>query len=119
MQRRLWLTRALVALGLVAYAGSGWSQQSWWNNWFKKPGSSAEVSPEPGVAWQPKNPLPPVTAPPIAPAPERGASPVSLAELTEYAQRNNPRARQAWHAARAAAAGVAIEEADFLPQLTG
>ncbi|HEX2830165.1 MAG TPA: TolC family protein [Burkholderiales bacterium] len=119
MQRRVWLSRALVALGLAAYAGSGWSQQSWWNNWFKMPGSTAVTSPEPGVAWQPQSPLPPVTAPPVAPAPERGAAPVTLAELTEFALRNNPRARQAWAAARAAAAGVAVEEADFLPQLSG
>jgi outer membrane protein TolC len=39
--------------------------------------------------------------------------------LTEYALRNNPRARQAWFAARAAAAGVGIEQADRLPQVTG
>ena len=120
MQRRLRLSRALIALGLVTYAGSGWSQQSWWNNWFKMPGSTAaDVAPEPGVAWQPKNPLPPVTAPPVAPAPERGDSPVTLAELTEFALRNNPRARQAWFAARAAAAGIGVEEADYYPQLAG
>src|SRR6187549_2899021 len=101
MQRRLWLSRALIAFGLGAYAGSGWSQQSWWNNWFKMPGSTAEVSSDPGVAWQPKNALPSVTAPPVAPAPDRASAPVTLAELTEFALRNNPRARQAWYAARA------------------
>jgi outer membrane protein TolC len=42
-----------------------------------------------------------------------------LAELTEYALRNNPRARQAWFAARAAAAGVAVEQAALLPEITG
>jgi outer membrane protein TolC len=42
-----------------------------------------------------------------------------LAELTEYALRNNPRAREAWFAARAAASGVGIEQADLLPQITG
>jgi outer membrane protein TolC len=46
------------------------------------------------------------------------AAPLSLAELTEYALRNNPRVRQAWFAARAAAAGVAIEDADDLPTIT-
>lgn len=43
---------------------------------------------------------------------------MSLAELTEFALRNNPRTRQAWHAARAAAAGVGVEQADLLPQIT-
>jgi outer membrane protein TolC len=44
---------------------------------------------------------------------------LTLAALTEYALRNNPRAREAWFAARAAAAGVGIEQADLLPQITG
>ncbi|HET7158343.1 MAG TPA: TolC family protein, partial [Burkholderiales bacterium] len=44
---------------------------------------------------------------------------LTLPELTEYALRNNPRARQAWFAARAAAAGVGIEMADDLPTITG
>lgn len=44
--------------------------------------------------------------------------PLSLPELTEFALRNNPRTRQSWLAARAAAAGVAIEQADQLPQIT-
>jgi outer membrane protein TolC len=68
--------------------------------------------------WEPQQALPPVPAPGAAPAPA-GAAPLTLAELTEYALRNNPRARQAWFAARAAAAGVAIEQADLLPQITG
>jgi outer membrane protein TolC len=38
--------------------------------------------------------------------------------LTEFALRSNPRTRQAWLAARAAAAGVGIERADLLPQLS-
>jgi len=62
--------------------------------------------------------LPPVPAPASAPQPASPA-PLALAELTEYALRNNPRARQAWFAARAAAAGVGLEQADMLPQLTG
>jgi outer membrane protein TolC len=76
------------------------------------------VSPAPEFAWQPAKPLPPVPAPALAPQPS-AASPLTLAELTEYALRNNPRARQAWFAARAAAAGVGLEHADLLPQLTG
>ncbi len=45
--------------------------------------------------------------------------PLSLPELTEFALRNNPRTRQSWLAARAAAAGVAIEKADQLPTISG
>ena len=41
-----------------------------------------------------------------------------MPELTEFALRNNPRTRQSWLAARAAAAGVAIEQADLLPQVS-
>lgn len=44
--------------------------------------------------------------------------PLSLPELTEFALRNNPRTRQSWLSARAAAAGVAIEQADLLPQIS-
>src|SRR5687768_9645894 len=118
MQRLAWLSRALVALGVGGYAASAFSQESWWTNWFKRPAVSTDVAPEPGVRWQPRQPLPPVTVPAVAPAPEQ-ATPLTLAELTEFALRNNPRARQAWYAARAAAAGIGIEQADFLPQITG
>ncbi|MBI4195748.1 MAG: TolC family protein [Betaproteobacteria bacterium] len=38
--------------------------------------------------------------------------------MTEFALRNNPRTRQAWLAARAAAAGVGIEQAGDLPHIT-
>ena len=47
------------------------------------------------------------------------AAPLTLAELTEFALRNNARTRQAWFAARAAAAGVGLEQADLLPTVTG
>ena len=79
--------------------------------------SETKVAPAPGVLWQPTAPLPAV------PAPERGnavpsTEALSLPALTEFALRNNPRTRQAWLAARAAAAGVSIEQADLLPQIT-
>ena len=47
-----------------------------------------------------------------------GAAPLTLPELTELALRNNPRARQAWFAARAAAANVGFVQGDDLPQIT-
>ena len=77
-----------------------------------------DLSPAPGTRWEPRQPLPSIKPPPATPQPTT-ADAFSLAELTEYALRNNPRARQAWFAARAAAAGVGIEEADLLPQVTG
>ena len=63
-------------------------------------------------------PLPAVTMPVVTGALPRNPL-LSLPELTEFALRNNPRTRQAWLAARAAAAGVAIEKADLLPQISG
>jgi len=112
-----WLGPSVVALGLMTCALSAWSQQ------FRFLGSDpfgvhGKVSPAPETAWQPAQPLPKVPAPELTPQQARTA-PLTLAQLTEYALRNNPRARQAWFAARAAAAGVAIEQADDLPQLTG
>jgi outer membrane protein TolC len=115
MQRLGWLGPGLVALGLIACGPGAWAQQFWGSDPYK---TEAKVSPAPHQVWEPQRPLPPVPAPEAAPAPS-GAVPLTLAELTEYALRNNPRARQAWFAARAFAAGVAIEQADLLPQITG
>lgn len=74
--------------------------------------------PAPHEPWRPTEPLPAVKAPAQAER-LREAAPLSLPELTEFALRNNPRTRQAWFAARAAAAGVGVERADLLPQVTG
>jgi outer membrane protein TolC len=102
-------------LGLFACAPSGWSQQWWGNDPFR---TEAKTSRAPETTWQPTQPLPAVPAPATAPAPA-AVAPLTLAELTEFALRNNPRARQAWFAARAAAAGVGVEQADRLPEVTG
>ena len=118
MQRLGRMARALTVLGLACYATSGWSQESWWSRWFRVPAASTEVAPAAGAKWEPRQPLPTVTAPAVPAVPERTGA-LTLAELTEYALRHNPRARQAWHAARAAAAGIGIEQADYLPQVTG
>ncbi len=115
MQRRWRMRRALFALSLVFYGPGGWCQEFWGSDPFKTLGN---LSPAPGVAWEPREALPQVIAPEVAPPPAT-AAPLTLAELTEYALRNNPRVRQAWYAARAAAAGVGIEQADLLPQLSG
>lgn len=105
----------MAALGLFACLPSGWAQPFS----LQDPHRTLErVSPAPGVPWEPRKPLPTVVAPAVAPAPATSA-PLTLAELSEYALRNNPRARQAWFSARAAAAAVGIERAGDLPQLSG
>jgi outer membrane protein len=115
MQRLGSSGRALLALGLMSYGASAWSQFFGGGDPFRTRDS---VAPAPGVIWEPRQALPRVVPPELTPAPQN-AAPLTLAELTEYALRNNPRARQAWYAARAAAAGVGIEQADYLPQLSG
>jgi TolC family type I secretion outer membrane protein len=80
-------------------------------------GTERYVPAAPGVRWQSPEALPQVP-------PARSASlpledrPLSLPELTEFALQNNPQTRQAWYAARAQAAGVGIEQSDYLPQIT-
>jgi outer membrane protein len=108
---------ALCALGFVAHSAATQAETPppWWSDPL---GVLRDVSPAPGVPWQPSRPLPSVPTPEVAPQPT-STDPLSLAELTEYALRNNPRTRQAWFAARAAAAGIGVEEADRLPQITG
>ena len=76
------------------------------------------VSPAPHVKWEPSIALPEVKEPQRA-RPPASAQPLSLPQLTELALQNNPKTRQAWFAARVAAAGVGIERADDLPSITG
>lgn len=80
-------------------------------------GTERYVPAAPGVRWQSPDALPQVPAAPGGQLPV-AARPLSLPELTEFALQNNPRTRQAWFAARAAAAGVGIERANDLPQVT-
>lgn len=71
----------------------------------------------PGIRWRSPDALPLVPDAPSGQLPV-AAHPLSLPELTEFALQNNPRTRQAWYAARAQAAGVGIEKADYLPRIT-
>jgi outer membrane protein len=80
-------------------------------------GTERYVPAGPGVRWQSPDALPQVPDAPSGQLPV-AARPLSLPELTEFALQNNPRTRQAWFAARAAAAGVGIERANDLPQVT-
>ncbi len=70
----------------------------------------------PGVLWQSPFDLPQVPDARTAPLPAADR-PLTLPELTEFALQNNPRTRQAWYAARAAAAAVGIERSEELPQI--
>jgi len=115
MQRLESIGRGFIALALITIASNVWSQRFFGPDPFRTEG---KVSPAPQLPWQPTVPLPAIPVPPTTPQPSASA-PLTLPELTEYALRNNPRARQAWFAARAAAAGVGIEQADLLPQLSG
>ena len=107
------LGSALVLLGVV----QGAYGQYFWQDPL---GNDAKVAPAPGTFWvQPDAALPAIPKPAAAPAAPSTAALLTLPQLTEYALRNNPRSRQAWLAARAAAAGVGIEQAARFPQLTG
>jgi len=80
-------------------------------------GSNEMVAPAPHLRWEPSTKLPAVGAT-MAKEELARNQPLTLPELTEFALRNNPRTRQSWLAARAAAAGVGIEQADQLPQIS-
>ncbi len=75
------------------------------------------VVPAPNMRWQSPAPLPVVPESPAVKLPA-GDRALSLPELTELALQHNPRTRQAWYAARAAAAGIGIEQAEDLPQIS-
>ncbi len=81
-------------------------------------GTERYVPSAPGMRWQPSVPLPAVPESQGVRLPA-GDRPLTLPELTEIALQNNPRTRLAWFGARAAAAGIGIEEAGLLPQITG
>lgn len=105
------LTGALFLFLAATHAAAQWSAQDPFN-------TGSQVSPAPFMRWESTIKLPEVGGP--APTAElSNAQPLSLPELTEFALRNNPRTRQTWLAARAAAAGVGIERADQLPTITG
>ena len=87
---------------------------SWWRDPF---GIDQQTSPAPQRRWESTQPLPAVTEPATVEQVAGGAA-LSLPELTELALRNNPRARQAWFAARAAAANLGVIQGDDLPQIT-
>lgn len=78
------------------------------------PGTDSAVPPRPGLTWQ--APKTEARAAPSAPA-LKNPSPLTLAELTDLALRNNPSTREAWAAANAQAAAVDIAGAGFWPSV--
>lgn len=109
-QTRSALTGALFLL----VTGPQAAGQSIWSDPF---GTDGRTAAGPNMRWESSSPLPAVGAPVTSGELARN-QPLSLPELTEFALRNNPRTRQSWLAARASAAGVAIEKADLLPQIS-
>ena len=103
-----------VAAVLCAVCSPGARSQYFWHDPLKL---DSKAAPGPGVRWESPDPLPAVK-PPLQAEQLPSKAPLTLPELTEFALRNNPKTRQAWLAARAAAAGVGIERADLLPQVT-
>jgi outer membrane protein TolC len=89
---------------------------SWWRDPF---GTEQMTSPSPERRFEPTQPLPAVTEPVVGAELPAGNAALTLPELTEFALRTNPRARQAWFAARAAAASVGVLQGDELPTITG
>ena len=87
-------------------------------SWLQDPlGTEKKVSPAPEKRWEQSQPLP------VVPVPEAFgnldmARPLTLPELTEFALRNNPRTRQAWYSARAAAAALGFAQGEDLPEIS-
>lgn len=87
--------------------------------WFKDPfGVDQKVAPAPNKRWESAEPLPAVTVTGAAETLPADKA-LTLPELTEFALRNNPRTRQSWYAARAAAASLGVTLGDQLPQVQG
>ncbi len=98
----------------LAVAGTN-SYAQWWKDPFK---TDEKVAPSPEKRWEPTAPLPSVS---VAGAAESlpADKALTLPELTEFALRNNPRTRQSWYAARAAAANLGVVLGDDLPTVAG
>ncbi len=106
---------ALVVAGTGAYAeGVGDVVR-----WIKDPYNvERKTSPSHDKRWESSAPLPSVTVEADSEALPADKA-LTLPELTEFALRNNARTRQAWFAARAAAASLGVTLGDGLPQVQG
>jgi outer membrane protein len=102
-----------VGVALIVVGASANAQ--WWHDPFKTEGMT---TPAPHQRWESSTPLP-IVSPTANAESLRTDQPLTLPELTEFGLRNNPRTRQAWFSARAAAAAVGIAKGDDLPTITG
>jgi outer membrane protein len=108
-----------IILGLAVALAGAMSAAHAQSSWFRDPlGTEQKVSPAPEKYWLQDRPIPAV------PVPETSgfldfAHPLTLPALTEFALRNNPRTRQAWYSARAAAASLGFAQGDDLPEIMG
>src|SRR5690242_19320178 len=109
-----WRSIAAVGLGLFV-TGAHAASESWIKDPFR---IEHKTSPAPEKRWEPTGPLPSVAVP-AASGTISSDGALTLPELTEFVLRNNPRTRQAWFAARAAAAALGVAEGDDLPSITG
>ena len=98
----------------LAVAGSDSPAQSWWQD----PLGVMRTAPAPEKSWEPDRQLPALSSPESSSKLD-AEGPLTLPELTEFALRNNPRTRQSWFAARAAAAAVGVTQGDDLPEIAG
>ncbi|MGH9366606.1 MAG: TolC family protein, partial [Thermoanaerobaculia bacterium] len=111
-RKRPWLRRAAAPAACALFAAAC-------GHFAPDRAISRSVAPAPAIPWTP----PPEGRPPQGPSqkleiPEEYTKPgttLSLAQLVDVALRNNPRTREAWHFARAAAAEVGVQRAEFFP----
>jgi len=108
-----WSAASCLGVALAVVGTNSYAQ--WWKDPFN---TEQKTAPAPDKRWEPTAPLPALT---ILGAAESlaGDKPLTLPELTEFALRNNPRTRQAWFAARVAAASLGVTKGDELPQIAG
>jgi outer membrane protein TolC len=95
---------------LAAFACSCWPLVSYGDAVLDQ---DLTVPPQPGMVWRSSKVLQPATSP----VELKSAAPLTLAELTDFALRNNPSTRESWEAARAQAAAVGIANAGYFPTL--
>ncbi|MFP4028412.1 MAG: TolC family protein [Candidatus Brocadiia bacterium] len=98
-----------IALGLLLMGCAG--SDPWGQRRMVSDGSSREYRPEKDILAPAREAMEGSAA-----AAKVGKEPLDLAECMVVALENNPRTHSAWRAARAAAAEVGGEKADYLPQ---
>jgi outer membrane protein len=80
---------------------------------------AGQAPPTPDHAWEiPQSAIERATALASHEKTAPTARPYDLAQLIDLAERTNPETRAAWEEARAAAAGIGLAEAAYLPQLS-